>query len=81
MKNAKGGRILAGLWVCGLREGLWDRELREAVLRQGQRWRGLRSLDFAGPWGASWMIYAIERHGGLLGVSVICLWREGEDLG
>ena len=39
MKSAKGGRTLVGLWVCGLREGLWDRELREEeeeVLRQVQ---------------------------------------------
>jgi len=40
LKSAKGGRTLVGLWVCGLREGLWDRELREEeeeeVLRQVQ---------------------------------------------
>jgi len=41
----------------------------------------LKNLDFAGLWGESWMIYAIERHEDLLEVNVICLWREGEVLG
>lgn len=41
----------------------------------------MKNLDFAGLWGESWMIYAIERHEDLLGVNVICLWREGEVLG
>jgi len=83
-KNAKGGRTLVGPWLCGLREGLWDREPREeeeGVLGQGQgqergrgqRWRELKSLDFAGLWGVSWMTYAIERHEDLLGVNVTCL--------
>jgi len=36
LKNAKGGRTLVGLWVCGLHEGLWDRELREEEEVLGQ---------------------------------------------